>query len=160
MNSPVVSHSFGPTHLDPEDLAHGQLNGSVLPGHELIHAGACVQVWWVPVRRCAVLAAQVEKDGHTVERESQGRCPLPPRACYTHHPSMAWVQCRTSSRRWALGTDILLGERRAQRVPRKAVSPLVSECKREASMGVQDGSWWMASGRQSRCGTARTGIQG
>lgn len=38
-----------PTHLDPEDPAHGHLNGSVLPGHELIHAGTCVQVWWVPV---------------------------------------------------------------------------------------------------------------
>ena len=55
-------------HLHPEYLIHGQLNGRVLPGHELVHTGAHVQVWRVPVRGGAVLAAQVEKDGHTAER--------------------------------------------------------------------------------------------
>lgn len=82
------SPSRGPPHLHPEYLVHGQLNGRVLPGHELVHAGTHVQVWRVPVRGGAVLAAQVEKDGHAAERTVRA-LPRPAHPCSptTRRPS-------------------------------------------------------------------------
>lgn len=99
----MVSPSCGPTHLDPEHLAHRQLNARVLPGHELIHAGASVQVWRVPVRGCTVLAAQVEEDGRAAERAGQSMAPAFPNAATPTTP--AWPGHRRAS-----GSDLLREE--------------------------------------------------